>query len=253
MPETRSGGDHEVGARTSLTRCEGSCAVARASRREREASAASDLVRGRAIACRAIVSEVPRRGRRASARSEDNPAKKIARSDRDGLSTDHERDIATDMRSSRSESAIENWIAALNEKGRSSRVRVEAAVHPEIRVERFGFGANAGRLVEVIRGTEGVAEWFGITPEVVQFELAGPVEVEGEGSGVEKVGYRVVAGEFVGHGTWRFRLHDDGRIVWLEHRPDDIPDAVQEGSFRIGEGRMHGDHPHHGEHHHHHH
>lgn len=157
------------------------------------------------------------------------------------------------MRSSRSNTAIENWIVALNDKGRSSRVRVEAIVHPDIRVERYGFGSNAGRLVEEIRGIDGVAEWFGLTPEIVEFELAGQVEFESGDTEIALVNYRVLAGDFVGAGTWRFEVGEDGRILWLEHRPKDIPDAVQEGTFRTGGHRNKEDHPHHGGHHHHHH
>lgn len=155
------------------------------------------------------------------------------------MSPDHEGDIATDMRSSRSESAIENWVTALNTRGAQTRARVDAAVHPDIRVVRYGFGVNQGRVVEEIHGAAGVTEWFGLTPDVIEFEVEGAVADEPAGSGQEDaavacVGYRVVAGDFVNGGTWRFRLHEDGRIIWLEHRPNEIEDAVQEGSFRIG-------------------
>ncbi len=157
------------------------------------------------------------------------------------------------MRSNRSITAIENWIIALNDQGRSSRVRVEAVVHPEIRIHRYGFGSNTGRLVEEIRGLSAVSEWIGLTPAVVEFELASEIENESDESDVARVDYRVLAGDFVGSGHWRYKLHDDGRLLWLEHRPANIPDAIQEGTFRRGSERMHGEHPHQGEHHHHHH
>jgi hypothetical protein len=155
------------------------------------------------------------------------------------LSRDPEGDIATDMRSSRSETAIENWVTALNTRGSQMLVCVEAAVHPDVRVVRYGFGANQGRVVEEIHGVTGVAEWFGLTPDVIEFELAGPVDSLNEENGVEDavvrgVRYQVLAGDFVNGGSWRFRVHEDGRIIWLEHRPDEVDDAVQEGSYRLG-------------------
>ncbi len=180
--------------------------------------------------------------------------KKSARSDRHRLSPDPEGDIATDMRSSRSQSAIENWVTALNARGAGARTCIEAAAHPDIEVERFGFGVNKGRAVETIRGLEGVAAWFATTPDIIDFELDGSVSVESEFS---VVGYKVIAGDFENGGTWRFKLHEDGRIAWLEHRPNEVEEAVEEGSFRLGRADAHGatpgGHPahyHHGHHEH---
>lgn len=158
--------------------------------------------------------------------------KKNDRSDRHPLSRDREGDIAIDMRSHRSEYAIENWVTALNTRGAEARARIEAAAHPDIEVVRFGFGANKGCIVETIRGFEGVAGWFALTPDIIDFELNGTVTVDD--SGCAMVDYKVIAGDFVNGGTWQFRLHDDGRIAWLAHRPKEIEEAVEEGSFRLG-------------------
>jgi len=199
---------------------------------------------------------------RAHDRSDGEWAKKKIELDRDGLSADPERDIAIDMRLSRYESAIRRWVDALN--GRVDRARVEAAVHPEVRVVRWGFGTNVGQVVQDIQGTSGVAEWFGMTPATVEFDIAGPVEVEAEPSlesgdstggkeagSVARAQYQVMAPDFLGGGIWNFRLAEDDRIIWLEHRPDDIPDPVQEGTSRSGANREHSyDDPHHVEHHH---
>lgn len=135
------------------------------------------------------------------------------------------------MRSSRSKSAIENWVAALNTQGAEARSLIERAAHPDIEVVRFGFGANKGRVVETIRGYEGVAEWFSLTPDVIEFELDGDIRELADG--LSEVGYRVLAGDFANGGTWRFRAHADGRVTWLEHRPNEIDEAVEEGSFRL--------------------
>jgi hypothetical protein len=182
--------------------------------------------------------------------------------DRDELSTDPEHDNASDMRLSRYESAIRRWVAALN--GRADLARIEAAVHPEVRVARHGFGANVGKLMQTIQGTSGVAEWFGLTPAPVEFELAGPVEFEtaepgapsdasavSDGGEVAQVRYQVDTPGFRGGGTWQFRLADDDRIIYLEHWPDDIPDSIPERTSRTDSNREeHHDDPHHLEHHH---
>lgn len=182
------------------------------------------------------------------------------------MSLDPWRDIANRMRLNRYESAIRRWVDALNERG--PRALVEAAVHPEIRVERYGFGDHLGVLMQTIQGTTGVTEWFGISPVQVQFEVAGPVELEqaespestpkgsptsgteNDAEGVAKVRYQVSAVGFTNGGTWRYRISEDGRIVWLAHHPDDLADAVQERDVRTGENRHHHDDPHHLEHHH---
>lgn len=206
------------------------------------------------------------RARRASSAIDPRASdrKKTIEDDRDELSSDPRRDIANGMRLSRYESAIRRWVVALNERG--ARIRVEAAVHPEVRVARFGFGENAGRLMQSIQGTSGVTEWFGISPKQVQFDIAGPVEFEAvepsrssgqEGveatdeASIARVRYQVSAIGFSNGGTWRFTLADDDLINWLEHRPDDLPDAMQEGRSRTGENsEHHHDDPHHVEHHH---
>lgn len=166
------------------------------------------------------------------------------------------------MRLSRYESAIRRWVDALN--GRGDRACVEAAVHPEIRVARFGFGKRAGHLVQRLQGTSEVTDWLGLTPVEVQFDIEGSVEFEAEEpagsvdpSGVTKevasVRYQIRTDGFANGGTWRFRLADDDRLLWLEHRPDDLPDAIEEGGPRTGSMREHHhdhDDPHHVEHHH---
>ena len=167
--------------------------------------------------------------------------KKSIEDDRDELSSDPRRDIANRMRLSRYESAIRRWVDALNERG--ARVFVEAAVHPEVRVERYGFGENLGSLMQVIEGTSGVTEWFGLTPKSIQFEIVGPVMFESlessrsagqegpQGSddgSISRVRYQVSTVGFANGGTWRFELADDDRIAWLEHRPDDLPGVMHQ-------------------------
>ena len=137
--------------------------------------------------------------------------------------------------------------------------------------------------MQVIEDTQGVADWFGMSPAGIEFEVAGPVEFEAaephaspiegspegllssnatatqDGGSVARVRYQVSAPGFLGGGTWRFRAADDERIAWLEHHPDDIPDAADERTNPLTQGAEsrngshrdhHQDDPHHVEHHH---
>lgn len=155
------------------------------------------------------------------------------------------------MRDSRYDHAIRKWVVALNERG--SKPLFEAAVHPDIVVERFGFGSRRGTLVQKMEGGPAVAEWFGITPAGVRFEIAGPVVLDPDRTPeVARTRYRLSIADIVGGGQWSYRIHDDGRVVWLEHAPDEIPDPIEEGDHRSVSAREHHDHPHHEGHHHHH-
>jgi hypothetical protein len=165
------------------------------------------------------------------------------------------------MRLSRYETAIRRWVDALNEGG--ARVRVETAVHPEVRVARFGFGENAGVLMEEILGVEGVSAWFGLTPKELTFEIASEVELESrvpseisraeegaDGESIAQVRYRVFTEGFSNGGTWRFTLSDDDLITSLEHHPDDLAGEIYEEASKGNDRNEQHDDPHHLEHHH---
>jgi len=123
--------------------------------------------------------------------------------------------------------ALGRWVKALNAQGLARLV--EAAVAPDALVERYGYGPDAGRLVELIEGRESVRRWAALTPSAVSFALAGPVSVVPEPEGpVGEARYRLAALDFVNGGAWRFRLDAGGRIAWLRHMPDDIEGAVRE-------------------------
>ncbi|MFO0744720.1 MAG: hypothetical protein U1F43_03465 [Myxococcota bacterium] len=166
------------------------------------------------------------------------------------MSRDPGSDIATNMRDSRYEHAIRRWVVALNARG--TRTSVEAAVHPDVVVERFGFGSNAGNLVQTLQGASAVAEWFGLTPAGTIFEIAGPVVLDPDVTPeVARARYQFSVADIVGGGKWGYRLHDDGRVIWLEHAPDEISDPIEEADHRSDSHRGHQDHPHPQEHRHH--
>lgn len=154
------------------------------------------------------------------------------------------------MRDSRYEHAIRRWVVALNARG--TRTSVDAAAHPDIVVERLGFGSKAGRLVQTFKGAPAVAEWFGLTPAGTFFELAGPVVLDPDKTPeIARTRYQLQSADIVGSGGWAYRIADDGRVIWLEHAPDQIADPIEEGDHRSGSDRGHHDHPHPQEHHHH--
>jgi len=176
--------------------------------------------------------------------------KKSHEIDRHRLSPDQGSDIAINMRNSRYDHAIRKWVSALNERG--SKL-LSDAVHPDIVVDRIGFGSKRGTLVQTMKGAPAVAEWIGITPAGVRFEVAGPVVLDPDMTPeAARTRYRLSIADIVGGGQWTYRIHDDGRVVWLEHAPDEIADPIEEGDHLSGSTREHHDHPHHEGHQHHH-
>lgn len=146
------------------------------------------------------------------------------------------------MRNSRYELAIQRWTDALNARG--DRVALASAIQAGASVARKGFGSKSGHLVEVIEGLGNVSEWMGLIPEGITFECVGSVDVAADSEGeVATVRYQLSIDDFVGGGSWRFRVGDDGLVGWLEHSPDAISDPMEEGDYRAGGHREH-DHPH---------
>ncbi len=146
------------------------------------------------------------------------------------------------MRNSRYEPAIQRWTDALNARG--DRTALASAIQAGASVARKGFGSKSGHLVEVIEGLGNVSEWMGLIPEGITFECVGSVDVAADSEGeVATVRYQLSIDDFVGGGSWRFRVGDDGLVGWLEHSPDAISDPIEEGDYRAGGHRKH-DHPH---------
>ncbi|MGM0578812.1 MAG: nuclear transport factor 2 family protein [Myxococcota bacterium] len=119
--------------------------------------------------------------------------------------------------------ALDRWVNALNRPGDPEATA--EAVADDVVLERYGTGPWAGQQVERLEGAAAVAGWLARSPEGVRFEVEPPdPRAAVEEPGVVEVRYRVILEDFVNHGTWRLRLADDGRIAWLEHVPDEVPD-----------------------------
>ncbi|PKN56160.1 MAG: hypothetical protein CVU56_17560 [Deltaproteobacteria bacterium HGW-Deltaproteobacteria-14] len=168
-----------------------------------------------------------------------------------------------DARTDRFEAALARWVAALNSFGEAAAV--DAAIAPEMAIDRYGFFNNHGRLVERIVGRRDVGRWLALTPREVLFDLPAPIEVVDTPQGpMGEADFRVQAPDLTNIGRWEFRLAEDGRLAWLAHHPGEIDDPVAEnlpaGEERwgnagcaVGHGHGHGhDHDHdHGHDHHH--
>ncbi|MBM4343796.1 MAG: hypothetical protein FJ100_10520 [Deltaproteobacteria bacterium] len=118
--------------------------------------------------------------------------------------------------------ALRAWVAALNAYGnRSATGRVMA---DEVVIERGGFGAERGRVVQTIRGLDAANAWLRMTRHVVTFS-ADEATLHSQGRGWS-ARYRLTApDDFCGGGLWQFELDGHGRIVRLQHWPDDLPDG----------------------------
>jgi hypothetical protein len=125
--------------------------------------------------------------------------------------------------------AGQRLVDALNARGEPATA--EAAISPGVRLERFGFGPRQGQLVQIIEGIGPVTAWLQLTPDGTSFALAEAPLVDDEG--VATVRYRLTHEDFVNGGEWRWKLADDGRITWLQHLPNDLPETDEEASARL--------------------
>ncbi len=128
--------------------------------------------------------------------------------------------MSADLEHAAALAALRMWVAALN--GYGDRTKTALAVADTVVVERGGFGAERGQVVQTIAGTEAVNTWLAMTRHVVIF-FADEASLRRDGPGWS-VRYRLTApDEFVGGGSWLFAVDDSGRIVRLQHWPDDLP------------------------------
>lgn len=113
--------------------------------------------------------------------------------------------------------ALERWIAALN--GRGDRAATEAALAPEVCIERHAPAPRAalgtGAPLEVFTGYDEVGRWLARSPQEAVFALASAARINGA---LVEVDYSITAGDFHNGGKWRVRL-DGERLAWIAHHP----------------------------------
>ena len=96
-----------------------------------------------------------------------------------------------------------------------------AALHPEITIERCGFAAQRGQVVQIINGLAAARQWLAMTRSVVEFSC----DVDSAAADGQRwsVRYSLTApDDFVGGGLWQFRFTEDHRLLWLRHQPDEL-------------------------------
>lgn len=113
--------------------------------------------------------------------------------------------------------ALQRWVDALNARIEPEVTRL--AVSETARIDRCGFGAEEGQVVQVIEGRPGIDAWLALTRDVCRFELR---EVDAGGGR-----YEITAGDFTGGGRWDLTLDESGRIAWLRHQPDALVEQGQ--------------------------
>lgn len=123
--------------------------------------------------------------------------------------------------------ALDRWLQALH--GFGDLALVQAAVAEQGQVERFGWDSSRGLRVERFQGPEQVAAWCARTPTNVRFVIASAPRPDEDAAGWWLARYEVQIGDYRNQGTWRFALDEAGRLLHLEHQPDDLPLQWREG------------------------
>lgn len=118
--------------------------------------------------------------------------------------------------------AFDRWLVALN--GRGDLRQTKRACADGALVERCGFFGDRGKVVEQLQGIAAINAWLALTREICVFSLDGAVSTGDHGF---EARYRIVAGDFVGGGHWMARFDAAGKMTWLQHQPDELPEIVE--------------------------
>lgn len=119
--------------------------------------------------------------------------------------------------------AAERWLEAVRSRGPGDALARAAA--PEVVVERYHWAPPA--LAKRYSGQAEVGAWLAMSPARLVWSLEGPVQPGADGAW--EVRYGVAVGDFFNTGLWRFWLDAEGRLLRLEHRPEDLPEAWRRG------------------------
>lgn len=114
--------------------------------------------------------------------------------------------------------SVQALAEAMSQRGEPAAVA--RAFHPEAELLRLHWGERRGLLAERFVGHPAIGGWLARSPAGVRFQALPPVTVD---EGALVVRYAITVADFRNQGTWRLALHPDGRILRLEHLPDDLP------------------------------
>ena len=114
--------------------------------------------------------------------------------------------------------ALTRWTKALSSRGDPPLTR--AAVTSDATVLRFA-SDDPTTPRERFEGEAAIIKWLGRSPANIRFTIVkGSVTIEGEAA---RARYRIAVADFVNHGSFLVRLATDGRLAFIEHRPDPLP------------------------------
>lgn len=125
--------------------------------------------------------------------------------------------------------AVERLVRALDAFGAAPLVARAVAEDAELR--RYGWGAEQDRIAEQLRGREAIGAWMARSPSETRFSTVGAPILGGQPARWH-ARYRMEVAGFIGGGSWRLDLDDDGLVTAWEHRPDDLDPDIQVDSWR---------------------
>ncbi len=125
--------------------------------------------------------------------------------------------------------AVERLVRALDAYGAAPLVAKAVADGAELR--RYGWGAEQDRIAEQLRGRESIGDWMARSPADTRFSVIGAPILAGQPARWH-ARYRMEVAGFIGGGTWRLELDDDGLVTSWEHRPDDLDPDIQVDAWR---------------------
>lgn len=113
-----------------------------------------------------------------------------------------------------------DFVFALNHGGDAAALH--RAVAETVRVRRYGYHGTRHEVLEQFDGVDQLQQWLQRTPAVVQFQLQTET-LQTDGSSRFRIRYHLTApDEFEGGGLWQATVGGDGRLLELDHRPDDL-------------------------------
>lgn len=124
--------------------------------------------------------------------------------------------------------AVDRVVAALNAGGATPESN--SAFSDDVELVRYGWGQSSDQIAEQRHGRAELQAWMARTPATARFTRVGDAIPQSEGVAIAR--YALEMDGFKNGGRWRFRLSDDGRVQWWEHRPGDLDPDIQDAEWR---------------------
>lgn len=129
---------------------------------------------------------------------------------------------------------LQEFVFALNHSG--ERGALLRAMDDAIRVRRYGYHGTRDQVLEQFDGLDQVQQWLQRTPSTIEFSLLDST-LQPTGPRSYSIRYRLTApDDFVGGGLWQATLGSTGKLVALDHRPDDLDAKYGSPVLESGQG-----------------